>query len=190
MLIIESGGHIQRIARFVSLRKRRIVGLFQIQLAALEFLVQHTGLNTNAQRASQHLALIGILCRQTLVLEQSDIVAHQLQAHAVIAVQQIDWHVACDEHRLGVVFKSCHTHGVGSRHVYQLLLSDGSRIKRRFQRPIVSEGNVLLCRNSCQHHQQQAQKRYFTSKHVINNAKYHKLLFFFVNLHSKHSISN
>ena len=88
MLVVESGSQVEGIAVDVARRKRPVVILVQVQLRALVFLAQHTGLDANAQRAAQQAQLEGILCRQALVGEDTDVVAHQHQTHAMPGVHQ------------------------------------------------------------------------------------------------------
>ena len=88
MFVVDACGDVHGHAVHVCLGKGIVLVLFQIQLRALEFLAEHAHLQTYADGAAKEFVLIGILHSQPLMTEQSDVIVHQLETHAVIGAQE------------------------------------------------------------------------------------------------------
>ena len=84
--------------------------------------------------------------------EQSYLVVHQLQAHAVQCAQELQRHIRSNIHRTGVMLITSQRHIVGSHHVDFRFLAGSTRIKRGLHCPIMGKGCLLLA-----HHAQRMQ---------------------------------
>ena len=76
--------------------------------------------------------------------EQSDLVVHELQAHSVIRLKEIQRHIRPDVHGARVVLESGKVHCVSRRNVELRLLAHGCGIERRLHVEVVAESHVVL----------------------------------------------
>ena len=168
MRIVQAGTHIKGYLRGVGLGEHIVLDL-GIDATAFKLLVEDAQLGTNRQRATKQVELQGILNAQALVGEESQLVVHQLQAHAMKLVQQADGHIGPDVHGAGSILEAHERHSIGSRDSKLQVLSGCGGIEKRLQRPIMRKGRLLLC--PCAHgkHQETGHQDKLLLKHVINN---------------------
>ena len=155
MLIINTCRQVKSRSIIVCLRESRVRRILQIQFRALKLLAQQTRLHTNTQRTTQQGLPICILCNQSLMLEQTYLVIHNLQTHAMHLIKHYKRHITRDIHCTRVMLKACQRHGISTYNVDFHLLACSSRIKRRLHRPVVTERWFLLCPDYYQKEPQQ-----------------------------------
>ena len=101
------------------------------------------------------------------MLEESDLIVHQLRSHAVVGFDHIERHIACYVHGARIMLESCQIHGVSTDNVQLGFLSYGRRIERRLHVEVMTEADIILCFCSRNDKQKHYENHAETSKHDI-----------------------
>ena len=97
--------------------------------------------------------------------EDTNLVVHQVDARAVVAVQRIERHVAAYIERSGIVLEARQVHGIGAHHVQFRLFSHGRRVICRLHAIVMAEVRIVLCLRPQRDDGTQNQQPVKSSKH-------------------------
>ena len=78
--------------------------------------------------------------------KQAYVVVHQLKTHTMIGVQHVERHVACQVHRLGMMLKTSHAHGIGSKGGVKICKSLNSEDFKNCDSINMSNGICYYCK--------------------------------------------
>ena len=80
--------------------------------------------------------------------KSTDSIIHKLKPHSMIRTKQIERHISGGVHRIRIVFETCHLKSVCHSHIQFGLRTYCGRVKGWLHRPVMTEGNIILCTHS------------------------------------------
>ena len=80
--------------------------------------------------------------------ESTDSIIHELKTYSMIRTKYIERHICTGIHGIRIMFETSHLKSIGHSHIQFIFLAYCCWVKRRLHRPIMAEGNIILCTRS------------------------------------------